>query len=655
MATRRSLSVEDVRDLGRLDAAAIAQVVSDAQPFVRNADELHDTLLSRILLPVDEGNEWSDWFTELADCGRATRVTFHPESAGPDARQAWTATERVPAVLAAFPNAVLTPMVHIPEGVRREWESTDARVAMVRGLLESCGPITTEAAAARIGITVSQTDAALESLEGEGILLRGKFSSRSFLPHTSHEHVSYDDAQNVAESTPHSQNPEDEASQVAVDPEEQFGKTPRLQVETEWCHRRLLSRIHRLTMDGLRRQIEPVSIEIFMKFLFRHHGILEPYRRTGSNGLFEVIGQLQGLDIPAVAWERDVLPLRVTGYESEWLDELCLTGEVGWSRLFPPPRNPDKSRPMASLTRVAPISIFLREDLPWLSARAPVTDIEGISSPAEQVLEILTSRGAMFGTDLQTETRMLRDHLDDALGELVSRGLITADGIAGLRALIAEKQPASRRSNRGRAERIRVTRAAIGRWSAARPLSGPGLNSISEDTSERPASGITTEWAWQLLRRWGIVFRDLLSAEDGAPTWFELLQIFRRLEARGEIRGGRFITGVAGEQFALADTVQKLRQIRDEGSRREIVVITAADPLNLVGILSRQERVPGTASNRVAYLDGLPVAALRGGTTEFLNEFPEDLHSSVLSQVQQCWILPRQHVSGLVTAGEQTL
>ncbi|MEZ6032498.1 MAG: DEAD/DEAH box helicase [Planctomycetaceae bacterium] len=612
VATRRSLSVEDVRDLGRLDAAAIAQVVSDAQPFVRNADELHDTLLSRILLPVDEGNEWSDWFTELADCGRATRVTFHPESAGPDARQAWTATERVPAVLAAFPNAVLTPMVHIPEGVRREWESTDARVAMVRGLLESCGPITTEAAAARIGITVSQTDAALESLEGEGILLRGKFSSRSILPHTSHEHVSYDNAQKVAESTPHSQNPEDEASQVAVDPEEQFGKTPRLQVETEWCHRRLLSRIHRLTMDGLRRQIEPVSIEIFMKFLFRHHGILEPYRRTGSNGLFEVIGQLQGLDIPAVAWERDVLPLRVTGYESEWLDELCLTGEVGWSRLFPPPRNPDKSRPMASLTRVAPISIFLREDLPWLSARAPVKDIEGISSPAEQVLEILTSRGAMFGTDLQTETRMLRDHLDDALGELVSRGLITADGIAGLRALIAEKQPASRRSNRGRAERIRVTRAAIGRWSAARPLPGPGLNSISEDTSERPASGITTEWAWQLLRRWGIVFRDLLSAEDGAPTWFELLQIFRRLEARGEIRGGRFITGVAGEQFALADTVQKLRQIRDEGPRREIVVITAADPLNLVGILSRQERVPGTASNRVAYLDGLPVAALRG-------------------------------------------
>jgi ATP-dependent Lhr-like helicase len=652
VATRRSLSVEDVRDLGRLDAAAIAQVVSDAQPLVRNADELHDTLLSRILLPVDEGSEWSVWFTELADCGRATRVTFHPEFAGPDARQGWTATERVPAILAAFPKAVLTPTVDVPEGVRRDWESTDARVAMVRGLLETCGPITTESAAARIGITVSQTDAALESLEGEGILLRGKFSSRSFLPYTSHEHVSYDDAQNVAESIPHSHSPEDEASQVTANPEEQFGKTPRLHVETEWCHRRLLSRIHRLTMDGLRRQIEPVSIDVFMRFLFRHHGILESYRREGSNGLFEAIGQLQGLDIPAVAWERDILPLRVTGYESEWLDELCLTGEVGWSRLFPPPRNPEKSRPMASLTRVAPISIFLREDLFWLAARAPAPEVEGLSSPAGQILEILTSRGAMFGNDLQAETRMLRDHLDDALGELVSRGLITADGISGLRTLIAEKQPASRRSNRGRAERIRVTRSAVGRWSAARSLTSPGTIDSSAEARCLPAADDSTEWAWQLLRRWGIVFRDLVTTEDGAPAWFELLQIFRRLEARGEIRGGRFITGVAGEQFALADTVQKLRQIRDEGPRQEIVVITAADPLNMVGILSRQERVPRIASNRVAYLDGLPVATLRGGATEFLNDCPEELRPSILSRVQQCSILPHPTVSVLVGAVE---
>ena len=306
-------------------------------------------------------------------------------------------------------------------------------------------------------------------------------------------------------------------------------------------------------MDGLRRQIEPVSVDVFMRFLFRHHGVVETHRREGMNGLFETIGQLQGLDIPSVAWERDILPLRITSYRIEWLDELCLTGEVGWMRLFPPPRHPEKSRPMASLTRIAPMSIYLREDLRWLADRTPNPEFEGLSSPATQLLEILTSRGAMFGADLQAETRMLNDHLDDALGELVARGLITADGFSGLRNLVAEKPASLRRSNRGRAERIRVIRSPVGRWSIAR------REKVTDDTEavspSIASSEINMEWAWQLLRRWGIVFRDLLQNEDGAPAWFELLQVFRRLEARGEIRGGRFITGVAGEQFALTDTV----------------------------------------------------------------------------------------------------
>jgi ATP-dependent Lhr-like helicase len=353
-----------------------------------------------------------------------------------------------------------------------------------------------------------------------------------------------------------------------------------------------------------------------------------------------VIGQLQGLDIPTVAWERDILPLRVTSYQSEWLDELCLTGEVGWMRFFPPPRNPEKSRPMASLTRVAPVSIFLRDDLPWLGIRAPDPQPEGLSSPAEQLLEILASHGAMFGGDLQTETGMLRDHLDDALGELVSRGLITADGFSGLRTLIAEKPQTLRRSNRGRAERIRVTRAAVGRWSAARIPARVEETSDSGKQHTRQPLDANTEWAWQLLRRWGIVFRDLLINEDGAPAWFELLQVFRRLEARGEVRGGRFITGVAGEQFALADTVQKLRQLRDDGPQQELVVVTAADPLNLIGVLSRHDRVPRTASNRVAYLDGRPIAALRGGSAEIIEETTQELTATVLGRLQQLSILP---------------
>ena len=306
---------------------------------------------------------------------------------------------------------------------------------------------------------------------------------------------------------------------------------------------------------------------------------------------------------------------------------------------------------MASLTRIAPMSIYLREDLRWLADRAPNPEFEGLSSPATQLLEILTARGAMFGTDLQAETRMLNDHLDDALGELVARGLITADGFSGLRSLVAEKPASSRRNNRGRAERIRVMRTPVGRWSIARRE--PAADETVAVSPSVASSKINTEWAWQLLRRWGIVFRDLLQNEDGAPAWFELLQVFRRLEARGEIRGGRFITGVAGEQFALTDTVQKLRQIRDEIQQTplpEMVVINAADPLNLVGVLTKHDRVPRTASNRVAFINGVPVAAVRGGSSEILGNLKpdmgaEDQMTEVLKRLSQFSLLPAESVA----------
>ena len=658
VSTRRSLSVESVEDLGRLDPAAIARVVAEAQPLVRNADELHDALLSRVLLPVEEALEWQALFAELVSAGRATIVTrtvevvfvpslpsswerarvrglnrenapfpeatsstalqpstIHaqpclespphpnplPHKAGGEGttRIAWAATERVPAVFAAFPDATLEPIVTAPAEVRHDWESAEARVTMVRGLLETCGPITATVVASRAGITDSQADAALEALEGEGAVLRGKFT------------------QSERDST----HPTCSAPQPAL----------------EWCHRRLLARIHRLTLDGLRKQIEPVGIEVFLRFLTRHHGVSWSHRRGGANGLFEAIAQLQGLDIPSVAWERDILPLRIQGYLPEWLDELCLTGEVGWGRLFPPPRNPDKSRPMASLTRVAPVSFFLREDAGWLSSRSPDVDLEGVSSPARQVYELLTSRGAMFASDLLTATRMLTDHLDDALGELVARGVLTADGFAGLRSLVSEKPNQSRRPLRHRAERKRTSKTAIGRWSVRRPIelitesAGPQNEGPAND---RPRQ-IAEDWAWQLLRRWGVLFRDLLAREDGAPSWFELLQVLRRLEARGEIRGGRFIAGVAGEQFALADSVQQLRHLRDEGSKQELIVISAADPLNLVGIVTKHERIPRTASNRVAYLDGVPIAGLHGGEVRWLSEAPREQMALVQERLKR--------------------
>lgn len=613
VATRRSLSVESVEDLGRLDPEAIRQVVAEAQPFIRNADELHDALLSRGLVPVAEAFAWQPFFEELVAKGRAAEI----EICDPTGQKvtAWGATERIPMVQAVFPSAVVTPTVVVPPEIRRDWESTDARVAMLRGLMEVCGPITAPVVASRLMFTEGQADAALEALEGEGVVLRGRFTPGP------------PDAENVAEQ-------------------------PGAARPTEWCHRRLLARIHRLTLDGLRKQIEPVTVDVYIRFLARHHGLSAGNHRAGTNGLYEAVAQLQGLDLPAVAWERDILPARIDEYRPELLDELCLTGEVGWGRLYAPPRNPDKSRPMASLTRVAPISLFLREDAIWLTSRGTIPDREGLSSPAVHVLEVLHQRGATFTADLLRATQMLPSQMDDVLGELVTRGWITADGFAGLRTLIAEKSTRGRAAAHHRGERRRTTMTALGRWALRVPYTTsetpidtsqiPPSAAVSTASSENPATSppavstsrtasVTEDWAWQLMRRWGVVFRDLIYREEGAPTWFELLQVLRRLEARGEIRGGRFISGVGGEQFALADTIQQLRRLRDEPAGQEILMISGADPLNLVGIVTRHDRVPRTASNRVAYLNGQPIATIQAGDLIWLEE-PSGAVEEILNQ-----------------------
>eukprot|EP00913_Durusdinium_trenchii_P005682 g5300.t1 len=573
VSTRRSVTVESVDDLGRLDPAAIAQVRAEAAPFIRSADELHDVLLSRIVLPTDDDSladverpQLERWSRELQSQCRSTTVLLERS------RAVWVAAERLPAVRAVFPGIEPVPDVDVPATVRQTWETAEARIAIVRGLIEICGPITASEVAARVGITTSQAAAALEALEGEGVVLRGRF------------------------------NPPGEPAPAA---EAQTAAKTSVETEIEWCHRRLLARIHRLTLQGLRRQIEPVDVSVFIRFLFQHHGLSESSRRSGSNGLFETIAMLQGIDIPALCWERDLLPARLTKYEAGQLDELCLTGEIGWGRLNPAKRDPDRGKPMASLTRVAPLSIFLREDAEWMIPHGPHIETETLSSPSRQVYELLQERGAMFAADLMSETRMLPSQLDDALGELVTRGLVTADGFGGLRKLIAETGQSSRRSRRMRAgiARRRQTEAgSTGRWSIWRaPVDEADSAAATDDGDDFAATVNPVEqWAWQLLRRWGVVFRDLLVREPCAPRWWELLQVYRRLEARGEIRGGRFITGVGGEQFAVADTIRRLRALRDEEPPGVATVLSAADPLNLVGILTDHPRVASTAANRVA-------------------------------------------------------
>ncbi len=558
--SRRSLSVESVQDLGKLDPVAIAGVVQEAQPAIRDADELHDVLLSRIVLPESQEPDLKTWFSQLVDEGRA--ASFQR----PDGQTAWVSAERWPAVLAVFAEIAPNPPIAVPDTVRQEWTSVEARLAMVRGLLEVSGPVTTVFLAAELGLTASQVDASLHALEGEGTVLRGRFSP---------------------------------------------GLTAEESPEIEWCHRRILARIHRETVAGLRREIQPVGVDVFMRYLARHQGIVADNKRAGSNGLFEVIGQLQGGDLPAVAWERDVLPLRVEGYRPEWLDELCLAGEVTWGRLYPPKKNPNRSRPMASMTKNVPVGLLLREDAAWLGSARNLLAEEPLSSPAEHVLEILTARGATFAGDLAQAAEILPAQLPDVLGELVARGRISADGFSGLRQLIQGAAITSRRPSRQRLQRERKAQS-VGRWSVWQwPVS-----------EESPAQ-IAEQWAWQLLRRWGVVFRDLLVREPGCPRWFELLQIYRRLEARGEIRGGRFIAGVSGEQFALGESVRQLRQLRDQTASEEYLVLSAADPLNLVGVLTPHPRVPATAANRVLYLNGNPLAWRRSQFVEMFETTAE--------------------------------
>ncbi len=611
VANRRTLNPDDVRDLAKLDPAAIEQVVREAQPLIRNADELHDALLSLFFMsvpersrhaPRDEPNgqdaptlettsmersarhaERDGYVAELMTDRRATALTL------PNGQLAWVAAERLPAIKVLFPNQAIEPVIEPPTGVRTAWETTDARIAVLRGWLEVSGPITAEELAVQTTFTESQVSAALEALEGEGVVLRGVFRPLD-----------------GGVEPPHSR--------------------------VEWCHRRLLARIHRLTIEGLRRLIEPVDVSTYWRYLARRQGITGSDRRTGSNGVFEIIAMLQGLDLSAIAWERDILPARVANYRPEWLDELCLGGEVAWGRLYPPRVDPEKGKPLSGVTRVVPVSLFLRGDLPWLDTVGQVFNLpeaksgqvenlphKQLGSSAEDLAALLRTRGAMFLTDLLRDSRLLPTHVEDGLGELVSRGLVTADGFSGLRQLISDaSRTSSRGANRGRPGLLRQRGVAgsVGRWSLWREPSTLNPQPQTLNTQE-----VVEQWAWQLLRRWGVMFKDLLARESGAPSWWELLQVYRRLEARGEIRGGRFISGVAGEQFSMSESIRQLRLLRDgsQGSQpdseslatgREFVLISAADPLNLVGVLDAQPRVPSIAAHRLVYLDGRCVGTM---------------------------------------------
>ncbi|HUI02518.1 MAG TPA: hypothetical protein VLZ77_03170, partial [Acidimicrobiales bacterium] len=374
--------------------------------------------------------------------------------------------------------------------------------------------------------------------------------------------------------------------------------------EQQWCARRLLARIHGYTQHRLRREIEPVTAQDFMRFLLAWQRVAPGTRRHGRAGVLAVVDQLQGFEIPAGAWEESILPVRVEGYQHRWLEDLCHAGELVWGRLSLRAADPDAAprRGSATPSRATPVTFALREDLPWLlrAARGDAEPAEPAHGAAREVLDALRRQGAMFHAELRNTTGRLPVEVEEGLWDLVARGLVTADGFQAVRALLSARQSWRRRQRHEPRRPSGVRRAPArreggeGRW-ALLPATGAG--ELDRDTLAEQVAG-------QLLARWGVVFWDLTARENLALPWRDVLWALRRLEARGLVRGGRFVTGFAGEQYAVPEAVDELRRIRRAERGGQVVRLNAADPLNLVGIVLPGARVTAVRTNTVTYRDG---------------------------------------------------
>ena len=604
---RRVLPESVLEEVGGLDPGAIAQVRDEAWPDVRDADELHDVLHTLVTLPEAavshqpsafsqetfsaENQRWTAYFEQLSAQGRAALASV-------DGRQYWVAAERARSFSALFPVARFER--ELVEVERGDISRDDALLTVVTGWMSHIGPTTASQLGDVLGLAGSDIEKALLRMEAAGTVLRGKFTGAA--------------GTRAGVPAPHEPAPRQE------------------QQETEWCERRLLARIHRLTVGMLRKQIEPITAAQFMRWLTRWQHVAPGSQVSGERGTLEVLQQLQGFEIPANAWERQILARRVVDYDPKWLDQLCMTGAVGWGRLSPHPAtlesggSTDSGAPRQRRvipTSVAPITFFAREEADWMALRShplnsaqalrqhphPVSaknaetrmghpselpsnpdDPRGLGHGAQLVLEFLRQRGASFFADIVRGTGKLKAEIETALWELVAAGLVTADGFDNLRALIDPK----RRAGQGVGKTNRPRHSA-GRWALLH----------ADMAVERPRA--VEAACWMLLRRYGIVVRDVLARESNLPSWRELLMGFRRLEDRGEIRGGRFVDGFLGEQFALPVAVELARAMRNLPLSGETLTLSAADPLNLVGILVPGERVPAISGRTVSYRDGIAV------------------------------------------------
>jgi ATP-dependent Lhr-like helicase len=539
VSLRRTLAPEDAAAFGALDPEAIARVVLEAQPAQRTPDEFHEALLQLVLMPEDEADP--ALLAALVAEGRAARLLTR-------GRPAYVVSaERIPHAVVLLPRSTRVPdLLPLKGDPARDPET--ALLDVVRGRLEICGPTTPDELAGRIEAPIGGLRSALWKLESEGQVLRGRFRS---------------------------------------------GAT-----EDEFCDRRLLQRIHRLTVGRLRAAIEPLTASEFMRFLLRRHHVDGHEPLAGRGGLRHAVMMLEGFEAPASAWEAGLLKSRVVDYAPDLLDLACMQGEVAWARLTlrdrPPEPGPSRGAVVASpgrrvvATRNAPLTFVRREKLAWMlgAVRDPEA-LAGVradlSQAARDLLNALEARGALFFDDLVAASHRVPSEVEDALGELVAHGVVNADGASQLRSVLGSK-----------AKTGGARRHALGRWSVV----PAGLVEDAPTRNERVAR--------VLLERYGIVWRDLAVREPLCPAWRELLQTFRRLEARGEIRGGRFVSGFNGEQFALPGVVDEARALRRTKPDGAVVRVSACDPLNLTGVVTPGPRVPAIPGRFVTFVDGVP-------------------------------------------------
>ena len=612
---RRFRDPADAADLARLDAAAITRVRSEAWPPVNNADELHDALMLTGVMTEREGNgdksagqpvctaidahrvtsgdgrnnnparaNGRAWLIALTEQGRATVLRTGKQTL-------WICAERLPQVEAVYAGAQMDPPLSAsgPDGIKKSyapdsclrrngevWTKDTALVELIRARLECSGPVTETQLAELFEAGRTEISTALLALQNEGYAMQGHFSPDA--------------------------------------------------AETEWCERGLLARMHRYTIRSLREEIQPLPVADYMRFLFDWHG-MGKVRPEGDNALLAALEQLEGCAIPAAAWEKDILPARVNDYSNAALDRLCGSGRIVWTRLLTnryKPKWDEASGNKTVLLRNTPVTLVARENLGlWQKLQPPETAQERkLSAVAEKTLDVLRREGASFFTDLVHKTGLLRTQVETALAELAACGFVTSDSYAGLRALITpeSKRPAYAHGKRRRRRASAMNSVdAAGRWSAILSPAGnpePLPANVWPGTDENTLNAIVHT----LLKRYGVLFRKVLEREPDLPPWRELLYVCRRLEAQGEIRGGYFVDGCSGEQFALPEAVAPLRKQKNEARELPPVVISATDPLNLIGTVLPGERIPAVHSNRILFKNGLPVAKQLNGVTTCLTD-----------------------------------